>query len=143
MFDPTDLEFWFSQVEMHAAMAGAGKQWTKRMILHRQLPQYVIDEIKDILRKTEDKAGTQPYKDLKERIREHFGAEDKNIFERAAGLTMTGKPSALAKQLVDLLCECDKPLEKCCCAKVVLGLWKRQLPQSVPQPAEGCNESSR
>ena len=33
-FDPTDITFWFAQLEMHLTTAGVGAQWTKRLLLH-------------------------------------------------------------------------------------------------------------
>ena len=137
-FDPQDLEFWFGQLEMHMTTAGVGQQWTKRLILDRNLPKYVKDEIKDILRKTQAKAGNTPYKDLKDRVLLHFGISDEDLFEKASALTLTGKPSALAKQLADLLCTCEKPLDEGCCAvPTVTGLWKRQLPVLVKTAVAG------
>ena len=44
---------------------------------------------------------------------------------------MQGKPSALREQIYKRICDCPKPLEQCCSAKVVLALRKRQLPQEV------------
>ena len=33
-------------------------------------------------------------------------------------------PSSAAKELVRLVCDKDKPLETCCCSKVVSSLWR-------------------
>ena len=117
-FDASDVIFWFSQIEMHMATAGTKKQWSKRLILQRHLPQYVWDETKDLLRKTEPQAGDSTYKDLKTRVIRLFGPKEDELFEKAAALTMTSKPSALAKKLSDLLCKCAKPLSGDCCTAV-------------------------
>ena len=44
---------------------------------------------------------------------------------------LSGKPSQLARALVNDLC--DKELEGCCCKKFINGLWKRSLPSGVCQ----------
>ena len=68
---------------------------------------------------------------------ELFGPKQEDAYEEAANLVLTGKPSALAKRIMVLICDKKKPLEGCCCAKVVLGLWKRQLPQQVRAAVAG------
>ena len=72
-FDKTDVRFWFSQLEMHMSTAGVNRQWTKRLLLHKQLPKEVIAELKDLLRKSQSEAGATPYKDLKDRLYEAYG----------------------------------------------------------------------
>ena len=69
------IKFWFAQLEMHLTTAGVGKQWTKRLLLHKQLPSDIVNELKDLLRKDQSDAGATPYKDLKDRILETFGTK--------------------------------------------------------------------
>ena len=52
-------------------------------------------------------------------------------FERAMTRVLTGKPSQLARVLIEDLCSHE--LEGCCCTKFIYGLWHRQLPDSVRQ----------
>ena len=101
--DREDISFWFSQLEMHLQNAGVKKQWSKRIKLHQLLPDGVMPEIKDLLRKTETTAGDTPYKNLKERILAYFGPNDEDLYIKASQMTMTGKPSQMAKKLIDLL----------------------------------------
>ena len=49
-FDRTDIKFWFQQLEMHLSTAGVKAQWTKRLLLHKQLPADIIGEVKDLER---------------------------------------------------------------------------------------------
>ena len=58
------MEFWFQQLEMHMQTAGIKAQWTKRLLLHKQLPKDVVAEVKDLLRKAQSEAGATPYKEL-------------------------------------------------------------------------------
>ena len=53
------------------------------------------------------------------------------MYDRAAALTLVGKPSQLAMKIIGLLCENDPPLTGCCCHKTVSGLWRKQLPPAV------------
>ena len=53
-FDRADVEFWFQQLEMHLSTAGVKAQWTKRLHLHKLLPQDIVAEVKDLLRKGKD-----------------------------------------------------------------------------------------
>ena len=43
-------------------------------------------------------------------------------------------PSELARRIIYLICDHkQKPLKDCCCAKVVMGIWLRQLSPQVKQ----------
>merc|ERR1711951_337508 len=94
-FDRNDVEFWFNQLEMHLQTAEIKAQWTKRLLLHKQLPPDVVNEVKDLLRKNKATAGAQPYKDLKDRIIEKFASN------KEEAMLMTGKPSQLLNQMIN------------------------------------------
>ena len=47
-WDPNDILFWFSQLEMHMSTAGIKRQWTKWLALQQQLPKFVIDDMKQL-----------------------------------------------------------------------------------------------
>ena len=49
-------------------------------------------------------------------------------------MTMTGKPSQMAKKLIDLLCENE--LKDCCCQKIS-GMWRSKLPREVKTAVAG------
>ena len=130
-WEPQDVEFFFSQLEMLMQSAGVLSQWTKRVICQRQLPRSVYSELKDILRKDQAAAGATPYLTLKERILDLFGKKPEEAFELASQLVLTGRPSLLCQQIIELLCKCDKPLTKCCAEGTVSALWKRRLHPQV------------
>ena len=130
-FDRGDIKFWFSQFEMHLTTAGIKKQWSKRILLHKQLPPDVIAETKDILRKAQTEAGATPYKDLKERILGTFGTKPEDDYYKAKAMVMTGKPSQLAKTLVNTICPAHPDLVGCCAAGTVSGMWRDQLPTAL------------
>merc|ERR1711951_302057 len=114
-------------------------QWLKRQVLSSKLEPVVKAEVKDLLIKKKSEAGNNIYKVLKYRLLELFGPKQEDAYEEAVGLVLTGKPSALAKRLVVLLCDSKKPLQGCCCAKVVSALWKKQLPAVVRAAIAGMN----
>ena len=130
-FDRSDVDFWFTQLEMHLQTAGVGKQWTKRLLLHKQLPADVISELKDLLRKSQAEAGATPYLDLKTRILQTWGRKPEEAYAEAKGMVMVNKPSQLANQLVNIIC-CKHPnLVGCCAAGVIAGMWREKLPPQV------------
>ena len=106
---------------------GINMQWDKKNSIVPLLPDEVVQECKPILRLTEEEAGTSIYKDLKTEIMSLYGPRQEDIFKKASALKMTGKPSALGKQLVHVLCPGSKPFEGCHCAPIVFGFWDAQL----------------
>ena len=128
-FDSNDLKFFFIQAELKMKRAQVKKQYTKFLALSAILPKGVSDEVKHLLVKQETDLGNTPYKKLKNEIFKIFGPPPNADFERAMSRVLTGKPSQLAKQLINDLC--DHELTGCCCHKFIFGLWYRQLPTSV------------
>ena len=54
---------------------------------------------------------------------------------------LTGKPSALAKKITELLCECDPPLQ-CCAAETAAALWRKRLPPQIRARIAGMSLKS-
>ena len=132
VYDANDLRFTFQQIEIKMKAAGVKKQFTKLQTLTTVLPKDVIDEIKPLLRKDETEfTNNDAYKQAKTKILEIFGQTDEEPFQRAMGRVLTGKPSQLARALVNDMC--DKEMVGCCCHKWIGGAWKRQLPSDVRQ----------
>ena len=138
-FDKTDVKFWFCQLEMHLNTAGIKSQWTKRLLLHKQLPSEIVMELKDLLRKDKSEAGAQPYKDLKDRILHTFGQNKEDAYLEVEGYLMTGKPSQLAKKLINRICEKHPYLTDCCASGIVAGMWRSKLPFEVRQQVAGMS----
>ena len=101
------------------------------MLLHKLLPADVIADVKDILRKGQATAGATPYKDLKTRIQTTFGKTPEDAYYAAKAMVMVGKPSQLAKKLINTLCKDHPNLEGCCQAGTISGMWRDQLPSQV------------
>lgn len=137
-YDPEDLQFWFMQLEDAMQWSGIRGQYTKRQCLVQNLPPEIRSEIKGLLRLNKDQAGTQPYKDAKDRLMQLFGPDESDAYEKATQLVLVGKPSQLAKKLADLLCKCQPPLKAgCCAAPSVIGMWKAKLPAQVKAAIAG------
>ena len=129
-WDPKDLLFTFSQIERKTAAAGVKKNFTKFQVLSEVLPKEVADEVKSLLRKDEaDFPDKNAYKLLKTEVLRIFGPRPEDPIERALGRVMSGKPSQLARALVDDICKNE--LDCRCCPAIVSTLWKRHLPSNV------------
>ena len=126
-----DLDFYFTQIEIVMQTHGVKKNYTKFMVLASIIPTEVENEVKPLLRKKETELNNEGYKLLKNKILQIFSAKQEARYLRAMGRTLTGKPSQLARALVDDIC--DHELEGCCCPHIVLGMWKQKLPLAVRQ----------
>ena len=122
-FDINDVTYWFNSVESQMKKYGINCQWSKKDAILPMLPEAVIDECKPILRLTQDQAGDTIYKDLKTEILSLYGQREEDAYAKAAALTLTGKPSALGKKIIHLICPGAKPFSGCHCARTVYGMW--------------------
>ena len=130
-FDPSDVHYWFNSVESLMKKYGINKQWSKKDAIVPLLPDDVIEELKPILRLQEADAGDKIYKTLKQEILLLFGPKDEDVFKKAIALRLTGRPSALGKKLIHILCPGTTPFEGCHCAKIVYGFWEAQLTPQI------------
>ena len=131
-WQPTKISFYFNQLETKMTTAGVKKNWTKFQVLTTILPTSVQDELISTLQKSEtDFPNNDAYKVLKHKILKIFGQSEETRFERALQRTLTGKPSQLARVLVNDIC--DHELDGCCCRRAVATLWKQKIPLAVRQ----------
>ena len=126
-----DVNYWFNSIEASLRHAQVFKQWTKREIIQGLLPEHVRDEVKYLLRLNKDEAGELPYKDIKDAILEMYAPKPQDCIDKALSRVLTTRPSLLAKQLINDLCKCKPVLTSKCCADIVFGLFRRQLPTAV------------
>ena len=136
-FEESDLDFWFSQVEIKMGAVGVKKNFTKFQVLSSIIPKKVIEQCKPILRKrATDFPNKDAYKQLKNKILKIFGQRPEARMERALSRTLTGRPSDLARQLVNDICLNDFDCR--CCPDMILALWKRHLPGTVRAGIAHC-----
>merc|ERR1711951_290354 len=128
---PKDIRYWFFELELQMTLINIQSQWLKRVILANNLPDSVRGEVKEFLKMTKAEAGATIYKEIKNEIIALYKAKGDESFEKASQMLLETTPSALVKKLANELCDCKKKLDKCCSAKTVSALWRRQLPQPV------------
>ena len=98
------------------------------------LPANLLGNIEAFAAIPQASAGSTCYYQAKQRLLSIYGEKPQESYEKATRLVMATTPSELARQITDLICENKKrPLEGCCCAKTVMGIWLRQLSNPVRQ----------
>ena len=128
-WDDNDLKYIFKKLEIAMAAAGAKKQYTKFQIVSTIIPKHVEDEVKSLLELQETEfEQNNAYKLLKSEIMRIFGPKPTKAIDRALTRTLTGKPSILARALVN---DINKKFDCESCHAVVQTLWTRQLPSAV------------
>ena len=130
-WNKNDVGFWFFTMESQMRFAGVGTQYLKLQILTSNLPEHVIEEIKPLLRITEENDTSRCYADAKKRILELFGPKESERYAKAAELVLITTPSALCKKMIDIICDKYPPLQGCCCPALVSGMWRSKLPVNV------------
>ena len=141
----SDVRYWFFEIENQMELINIQSQWVKRCILANNLPEIVKDEVKELLKKPKSKLisahDKMIYKALKSKVLKLFGKKEGDNYDLASQLMLTGKPSALAKKLTELLCECDPPLQ-CCATETVAALWRKRLPAQIRARIAGMSLKS-
>ena len=130
-FDPTDVVFWFSQLEGEMLMANVNTQWLKKTVLQRNLPTKQKEDVKAYLSLPKTEAGAHIYLDVKRELVRIYAPKPQDSYQRALSRTMTGLPSQLGNQIITDICKKHPKLTGCCCAQAALALWSLQLPVNV------------
>ena len=138
VWDPNDVKFFFSKVEIKMSAVGVKKQYTKFQVLSTILPKKVEDEMKSLLVRSEAEFPERnAYKLLKTEIMRIFGPKPESAVDRALSRVIVDTPSQLARALVNDLCKTQ--LRGCqCCPPIVAALWKRQLSSTVRAGIAHC-----
>ena len=130
-FNKEDIEFWFSQLEGQLEVISIKSQWLKRIALQRFLPVEIQSDVKSLFKLTKTQAGDDIYLKIKKKLLELYGPKPEDAYIRAKNRVMTGLPSQLGAALIDDLCDKPDKLNGCCCAKIVWGLFRENLPIAV------------
>ena len=130
-FELSDIEYWFTEFELQLTLIDVQSQWLKRLALQRFLPPEIRQEVKTLFKLSKADAGNDIYKKCKTELIELFGAKQEDCYIRAKNRVMTGKPSQLGKALMDDLCKKSRKLDGCCCADIIWGMYREQLPITV------------
>ena len=73
------------------------------------------------------------------RILETFDTKPEDAYEEAEAFVLHGKPSQLAKKLINKLCEDHPNLENCCAAGIITGMWRKRLPSDIRKAVAGMS----
>ena len=132
--DPKKIRMWFQILENKMQFAQIKAQWTKLQVLTTVLPAELLTHIEAFAAVPQASAGSKCYYEAKSRLMDIYGEKPHESYEKAIGLVIVTTPSELARRIIDLICDHkQKPLKECCCAKVVMGIWLRQLSPQVKQ----------
>ena len=132
--DPKKIKMWFQILENKMQFAQIKAQWTKLQVLTTVLPAELLTHIEAFAAVPQASAGSKCYYDAKSRLMNIYGDKPHESYEKAIELVIVTTPSELARKIIDLICEHkQKPLQDCCCAKVVMGIWLKQLSPQVKQ----------
>ena len=127
----SDVKFWLQTLEAKMKMAGVKSQYTKMQVVSCLLPANVADQVKHLLRISEEENTDACYKNVKTYLLELYGAKDDDVYYKAKNMMLTTTPSHLARQLIDIVCPQHPTLQNCCCTPILTGMWKDKLPEQV------------
>ena len=130
-YNPTEVEFWFTQIETEMFTCEVKSQWLKRCVLVRNLPPKIQADVKSLLVLKKSEAPDDLYKQIKTEILRIHAPEKEETFKKALSRVMVGLPSQLGETLVNDICTKSKKLTGCCCANAIKTLWTIQLPVQV------------
>ena len=130
-FTKDDPKFWFTNFERSIKHYGVKSQVTKKETLINLLTKEAVDECKNLISLDKDEHGDTPYLDLKTELLSIYGPRPEDSYAKAASRVLVGKPSTLAKQIMNDICECAKTIECKRCAKIAYGMWLKNLPTYV------------
>ena len=140
IWDANNLKFTFQKLEIKMSAVGVKKQYTKFQVLSTVIPKVVEDEVQALLTSQEAEFdNNDAYKQLKTEILRIFGPRPEEAIERALSRVLVGKPSQLARALVNDLSKCKPNLSCLCCPDIILAIWKRQLPGNVRAGIAHCS----
>ena len=121
-FNKSDPKFWFNNFERTIKHYGVKSQTTKYEALINQLTREATEEVKNILRQDEAELGATPYLTLKTELLSLYSPKPEDCYAKASSRVLVGLPSSLGKQIINDFCDCAKPIENKCCAKMAYGM---------------------
>ena len=133
-YDMKKIKLWFQVLENKMQFAQIRPQWTKLQVLTTVLPANLLGHIESFAALPQASAGATCYYQAKLRLIDIYGEKPHESYDKATRLVLATTPSELARQITDLICDHkQKPLENCCCAMTVMGIWLKQLSNPVRQ----------
>ena len=136
-YDPSEVDFWFIQIENEMYTCEVKSQWLKRCVLVKNLPPKVQADVKQWLIIKQSEAPEDIYKQIKQEVLRLHAPKEDETYKKALGRVLTGLPSQLGQQLLHDVCSKPQKLSCGCCAKAVRTLWSLQLPVAVRSHISG------
>ena len=130
-YDPSEVNFWFTQLENEMYTCEVKSQWLKRCVLVKNLPPKIQADVKSLLMLKKSEAGEAIYKQVKMELLRIHAPKKEETYKKALSRVMTGLPSQLGEVLTNDICDKPVKMSGCCCAKAVNTLWSLQLPVQV------------
>ena len=130
-YNATDVAFWFTQLENEMITCHVKSQWLKRVVLVKNLPAKIQNDVKALLILQKAEAPADLYKQIKKEILRIHAPKQEDSFKKALSRVLVGLPSQLGQTLINDVCQKSTKLTGCCCAGVVWTLWCLQLPLGV------------
>ena len=130
-FDPSEVSFWFTQLENEMYTCSVKSQWLKRCVLVKNLPSKVQSDVKSLLELKKSACPPLIYKKVKEEILRLHAPKEEDSFKKALSRVLVGLPSQLGEQLVNDVCKNPVRLSCGCCYRAIKTLWTLQLPDFV------------
>ena len=138
-YDPTEVDFWFIQIENEMYTCEVKSQWLKRCVLVKNLPPKVQADVKQWLLVKQSDAPADIYKQIKQEVLRLHAPKEEETYKKALSRVLTGLPSQLGQQLLHDVCTKTQKLSCGCCAKAVRTLWSLQLPVEVRSHISGMD----
>ena len=106
-WNPTQVQFWFTQLENEMFTCTVKSQWLKRCVLVKNLPPAVQSDVMSLLVLKKSEAPEDVYKQIKIEILRLHAPKKEETFKKALSRVLTGLPSQLGEMLINDIC--DKP----------------------------------
>ena len=100
-FDPNNIKFWFAQLEDEMEMASINRQWLKKSVLQRNLPNKIKEDVMGFLSLQKAEAGAHIYLDIKNELMRIYAPKPQDAYNKALSRTMVGLPSQLGYQIIN------------------------------------------
>ena len=130
-YNANDVRFWFTQLENEMITCDVKSQWLKRVVLVKNLPSKIQEDVKSLLILQKSEAPDDLYKQIKTEILRIHAPTEENSYKKALSRVLVGLPSQLGQTLINDICKKSPKLTNCCCSNAVYTLWTLQLPLSV------------
>ena len=104
-YNPNDVRFWFTQLENEMITCDVKSQWLKRVVLVKNLPSKIQEDVKSLLILQKAEAPADLYKQIKTEILGIHAPTEENSYKKALSRVLVGLPSQLGQTLINDICK--------------------------------------